>query len=379
MAGHGGEDQVTVEYFFLGDSYRHVRFAFDDRTVSLDEASLTVKGGVDNDTLYGWNTDDLLDGNDGDDRLEAGSGNDVLNGGKGNDTLEGGNGSDTLSGGEGNDVLNGGDGKDILHGGLGDDRLYGGNNSADTYVFEKGHGRDVVSEYANNIEHTDTLKFEGAKFSDAVFTRSGNHLIVKAYGGEDQVTVEYFFLGDSYRHVRFAFDDKTVDFNDAGLNMKGGDSDETLSGWSTHDEIDGGAGNDTLNGENGNDTLYGGDGNDILYGGEGSDILNGGAGDDRLNGGNNEADTYVFAKGHGKDVVSDYGSLLEHTDTLLFENAVFSDAVFSRLGNDLVVKAYGGDDQVSLQNYFSSKNYQYAQFTFADKTVSAEEVVNGIL
>ena len=284
-----------------------------------------------------------------------------------------------ITAGEGNDVLNGGDGKDILHGGLGDDRLYGGNNSADTYVFEKGHGRDVVSEYANNIEHTDTLKFEGAKFSDAVFTRSGNHLIVKAYGGEDQVTVEYFFLGDSYRHVRFAFDDKTVDFNDAGLNMKGGDSDETLSGWSTHDEIDGGAGNDTLNGENGNDTLYGGDGNDILYGGEGSDILNGGAGDDRLNGGNNEADTYVFAKGHGKDVVSDYGSLLEHTDTLLFENAVFSDAVFSRLGNDLVVKAYGGDDQVSLQNYFSSKNYQYAQFTFADKTVSAEEVVNGIL
>ena len=295
------------------------------------------------------------------------------------DTLYGNELANFITGGEGNDVLNGGDGKDILHGGLGDDRLYGGNNSADTYVFEKGHGKDVVSEYANNTEHTDTLKFEGANFADAVFDRSGNHLIVKAYGGEDQVTVEYFFLGDSYRHVRFAFDDKTVDFNDAGLNMKGGDTDETLSGWSTHDVIDGGAGNDTLNGENGNDTLYGGDGNDILNGGEGSDILNGGAGDDRLYGGSNEADTYVFEKGHGKDVVSDYGSLLEHTDTLLFENAVFSDAVFSRSGNDLVVKAYGGDDQVSLQNYFSSKNYQYAQFTFADKTVSAEEAVNGIL
>ena len=295
------------------------------------------------------------------------------------DTLYGNELANFITGGEGNDVLNGGDGKDILHGGLGDDRLYGGNNSADTYVFEKGHGKDVVSEYANNTEHTDTLKFEGANFADAVFDRSGNHLIVKAYGGEDQVTVEYFFLGDSYRHVRFAFDDKTVDFNDAGLNMKGGDTDETLSGWSTHDVIDGGAGNDTLNGENGNDTLYGGDGNDILNGGEGSDILNGGAGDDRLYGGSNEADTYVFEKGHGKDVVSDYGSLLEHTDTLLFENAVFSDAVFSRSGNDLVVKAYGGDDQISLQNYFSSKNYQYAQFTFADKTVSAEEAVNGIL
>ena len=65
------------------------------------------------------------------------------------DTLYGNELANFITGGEGNDVLNGGDGKDILHGGLGDDRLYGGNNSADTYVFEKGHGKDVVSEYAN--------------------------------------------------------------------------------------------------------------------------------------------------------------------------------------------------------------------------------------
>ena len=161
--------------------------------------------------------------------------------------------------------------------------------------------------------------------------------------------------------------------------LKGGEGNDSLYGGEGVDTLEGNAGNDYLSGEKGADILKGGEGNDELHGGEGSDILNGGAGDDRLYGGGSEADTYVFEKGHGKDVVSDYGSLLEHTDTLLFENAVFSDAVFSRLGNDLVVKAYGGDDQVSLQNYFSSKNYQYAQFTFADKTVSAEEVVNGIL
>ena len=343
------------------------------------------------DTLYGNELANFITGGAGDDAISGYGGNDILHGGAGNDTLQGGAGKDTLAGG------------------AGDDRLNGGGSEADTYVFEKGHGRDVVSDYAYQADHTDTLRFNGAKFAEAVFTRSGNNLVIKAYGAEDAVTVEGYFSSSSYRYYDFAFDDKTVTAKDmAGMKVEGvgTDGNENLYGWDTADVLDGGKGDDNLYGYNGDDLLKGGEGDDSLYGGEGADtlegnagndylsgekgadilkggegndILNGGAGDDRLYGGSNEADTYVFEKGHGKDVVSDYGSLLEHTDTLLFENAVFSDAVFSRSGNDLVVKAYGGDDQVSLQNYFSSKNYQYAQFAFADKTVSAEEAVNGIL
>ncbi len=411
-------------------------------------------------------------GTEKDDSLYGNELANFITGGAGDDAISGYGGNDILHGGSGNDTLQGGAGKDTLAGGTGDDRLYGGDSEADTYVFEKGHGKDVVSDSAYQADHTDTLRFNGAKFAEAVFTRSGNNLVIKAYGGEDTVTVEDYFNDYDSRYYDFAFDDKTVTAKDmAGMKVEGvgTDGNESLYGWDTADVLDGGegddnlygyngddllkggegddslyggegadtlegnAGNDYLSGEEGadilkggegndelyggegsdilkggegndelyggegsdilkggegNDELYGGEGSDILkggegndelYGGEGSDILNGGAGDDRLYGGGSEADTYVFEKGHGKDVVSDYGSLLEHTDTLLFENAVFSDAVFSRSGNDLVVKAYGGDDQVSLQNYFSSKNYQYAQFTFADKTVSAEEAVSGIL
>ena len=439
IKAYGGEDAVTVEGYFNGYSNRYYDFAFDDKTVTAkDMAGMKVEGvGSDgNENLYGWDTADVLDGGKGDDNLYGYNGDDLLKGGEGDDSLYGGEGADTLEGnagndylsgekgadilkgGEGNDELYGGEGSDILNGGAGDDRLNGGGSEADTYVFEKGHGRDVVSDYAYQADHTDTLRFNGAKFAEAVFTRSDNNLVIKAYGGEDAVTVEGYFNGYSNRYYDFAFDDKTVTAKDmAGMKVEGvgSDGNENLYGWDTADVLDGGkgddnlygyngddllkggegddslyggegadtlegnAGNDYLSGEKGADILKGGEGNDELYGGEGSDILNGGAGDDRLYGGSNEADTYVFEKGHGKDVVSDYGSLLEHTDTLLFENAVFSDAVFSRSGNDLVVKAYGGDDQVSLQNYFSSKNYQYAQFTFADKTVSAEEAVNGIL
>ncbi|WP_107820362.1 calcium-binding protein [Neisseria sicca] len=373
VKAYGGEDQVTINDFFYSEFYRYARFAFDDKTVSLDEASLTVKGGAENDKLYGWKTDDLLDGGDGNDSLDAGGGSDILNGGKGNDVLNGGDGSDILNGGEGNDELNGGSGKDKLHGGLGNDTLNGGHYDADTYVFEKGHGKDVVSDYGSQTEHTDTLRFEGAKFADAVFDRSGNHLIVKAYGGEDQVTINDFFYSEFYRYARFAFDDKTVTFDDAGLMMKGRDINETLNGWSTHDVIDGGAGNDTLNGGSGNDTLHGGVGNDTLNGDTGSDRLVGGAGNDTLNGGHYEADTYVFEKGHGKDVVSEYGSQTEHTDTLRFEGAKFADAVFDRSGNHLIVKAYGGEDQVTINDFFYSEFYRYARFAFDDKTVSLDE------
>ena len=36
----------------------------------------------------------------------------------------------------------------------------------------------------------------------------------KAYGGEDQVTVNNYFSGSYVRHVKFAFDDRTVEHFD---------------------------------------------------------------------------------------------------------------------------------------------------------------------
>ena len=78
-------------------------------------------------------------------------------------------------------------------------------------------------------------------------------------------------------------------------------------------------------------------------------------------------------------MVSDSGYQAEYTDTLLFEAAVFSEVLFSRLGNDLIIKAYGDNDQVSIQDYFTSRSYQYVQFTFTDKTVTADEITNSIL
>ncbi|PSJ81463.1 calcium-binding protein [Neisseria iguanae] len=319
-----------------------------------------------------------------------------------------------MNGGAGDDLLEGGAGKDILTGGAGNDFLKGG-DGADTYIFAKGHGKDTVSDYGSRAEHTDTLRFSGANHAHAVFTRDGNNLVIKAYGGGDSTTVEGYFSSGSYRYYDFAFDDKTLtaaDMPSETVSGRGTDGNDTLYGWSTVDVLDGGLGNDTLYGYEGNDTLNGNEGNDYLSGGGGNDALNGGGGDDRLYGeggddvlnggagddlleggagkdiltggagndflkGGDGADTYIFAKGHGKDTVSDYGSRAEHTDTLIFEDALFEHAVFSQEGSSLVIKAFGEDGgQVSVQNYFSSQSYRYSQFSFDNATVTVDASLN---
>ena len=58
----------------------------------------------------------------------------------------------------------------------------------------------------------------------------------------------------------------------------------------------GGDGNDTINGAGGDDRIWGDAGNDSLIGGIGNDTLWGGSG----------ADVFVFATGHGSDMIADF-------------------------------------------------------------------------
>ena len=358
-------------------------------------------------------------GTDGKDVFYGNNLSNYLMGADGNDTLHGRGGDDILSGGTGDDELYGGAGKDTLIGGAGNDKLEGGNGEADTYIFAAGHGQDIVNDYGSNQAHTDTLRFEGAVLADAVFTRSDNDLVIKAFGAEDAVAVSNYFSSNSgYRYYQFAFDDKTITAADMSLitvEGDGSDKNDRLYGWDSIDILHGGLGNDYMSGENGNDKLYGDEGNDSLYGGNGDDYLDGGEGNDRLEGGNgndmllggsgddklyggsgndtliggtgndyleggsNGADTYIFAAGHGKDIVSDYGSKVEHIDTLIFEEALSPDVLFEKSGNDLIVKAFGNEEQVSVSNYFSSGAYRYVQFAFEDKMLSAAEVSSAIV
>ena len=125
----------------------------------------------------------------------------------------------------------------------------------------------------------------------------------------------------------------------------------------------------------GNDTLIGGMGNDSLYGESGNDTLIDGAGNDYLAGGD-DADTYVFAKGHGSDKVYDSSK----QSTVQFTDVNFADVKFRKEGTDLVLFGYNGDDSVRLLDYMSSSSWNDSVFQFADKTVTTADLMkNGLV
>nr|WP_314486213.1 calcium-binding protein [uncultured Kingella sp.] len=151
---------------------------------------------------------------------------------------------------------------------------------------------------------------------------------------------------------------------------KGTDKDDVLQDleWTSKKDV-------RLSAGAGNDTLIGGMGNDDLYGGAGNDTLIGGAGNDYLAGGD-DADTYVFAKGHGSDKVYDSSK----QSTVQFTDVNFADVKFRREGSNLVLFGYNDDDSVRLLDYMSSSSWNDSVFQFADKTVTTADLMkNGLV
>ena len=352
-----------------------------------------------------------ITGDEADNILAGSSKTDVVLGLAGDDTLEGNAGNDYLNGGLGNDKLYGGAGHDTLDGGVGNDHMQGGDYESDTYLFAKGHGKDNVYDWARNDEEADKLVFKGAKAQDAVFGREGADLTIRAYGNEqDQVNIQGFFTSPSSNQHHFQFDDATLKVSDIAQKtfeydstsgngwitddtihggtgndsisgddgndtLNGNDGNDTLNGDNGDDTLNGGAGNDTLKGDNGDDTLNGGAGNDKLYGGKGHDTLVGGAGDDHMQGGDYESDTYLFAKGHGRDSVYDWSRGTTEADTLVFHGAKAKDAVFGRVGGDLTIRAYGNEsDQVTVQSYYDRPGQNHYNLRFDDVTYDAANI-----
>jgi VCBS repeat-containing protein len=127
---------------------------------STATVTVTVTAIADGITVNAGNGDDLVNGTGGEDSLSGGNGNDAVYGLDGHDSLSGGNGNDSLYGGAGSDVLHGDNGNDLLDGGTGNDVLDGGNGNdtltggagADKFVFGKGGGNDIVTDFDTGLD-----------------------------------------------------------------------------------------------------------------------------------------------------------------------------------------------------------------------------------
>jgi Ca2+-binding RTX toxin-like protein len=257
-------------------------------------------------------------------------------------------GDDTITGTTGNDVLDGGAGNDLLSGRLG----------ADTYVFGRGYGHDVIHENgdfssvgADSI--IDKVDFaSGIASGDLQLSRDGNDLVIAIAGTSDQLTVKNQFVATSSfwnpdRIDQFVFADGTVlsstDVDGLVLHAQETSGNDTVAGYDSADTLDGLAGNDTLSGG--------------------------------LN-----ADTYIFGHGSGHDVIADNGDFSSVGADSVFDTVSFkgdirpSDVQLARSGNDLVMTFAGVTDQLTITNQFVSTLSFYnadriERFAFADGTI----------
>ena len=274
-------------------------------TVTLSETQnigVTVKGGGDDDVIFGSSNDDSIEGN---------AGNDDLYGFDGDDTLDGGAGSDEFIGGLGADTLIGG----------GDDDFFYNVETADTVIEAAGSGSwDTV--FA--IQDWSALADQGIE-------------AIRANAG----TTGLALTGNNLTNYIF-----------------GGDGDDTLSGGGEFDFIEGGDGNDILNGDGGSDALYGQAGDDTINGGANTDDIYGGLGNDTLSG--NDGDDFFYDVETGDTVFEAIGGGSWDTVYAIENWTMLDDQEIEALranagnigleltGNNLTNYIYGGDGDDTL-------------------------------
>ncbi|TAM46135.1 MAG: hypothetical protein EPN55_06250, partial [Gammaproteobacteria bacterium] len=239
-----------------------------------------------------------------------------LNGAAANDTITGTNGIDRIAGAEGDDLLVGGAGDDSLNGGIGNDGLHGG-VGADTYIYNRGTGDDVINDDGVQGE-IDTIAFgEGISLNDLVFTRTGDDLLIRVTDPANplttgKITVQRPYADPTHHRIeQFRFADGTVidgQMAEMVASAVGTPGSRILQGGSTDDVIYGLSNIDYLFGGAGNDLLYGAENNNYLAGETGNDTLIGGLGDDTLDGGEGD-DTYAYNFGDGTDSIFDADGL----------------------------------------------------------------------
>ena len=101
-------------------------------------------------------------------------------------------GNDVINAGAGNDRVGGGSGFDRLFGGAGNDTVFGDFN-ADTFVFQTGHGTDVVGDFdaLNDLERLDLSGVAGLTLASlelgsatiGAATQVGTNVVIDTGGG----------------------------------------------------------------------------------------------------------------------------------------------------------------------------------------------------
>ncbi len=254
------------------------------------------------------------------------------------------------------------------------------------------------SEADDQMTGSDPLRYQGLGGNDGISSGTADDWVDGGIGN-DTITD----AGGNDTLYGGAGNDKITDASGSDM-IEGGDGDDFIidQGAGTN-VLGGGAGDDTIHfSYYSNNTVEGGDGNDVIRISTianssdatlRSNILHGGVGNDRLQS-DAGADTYLFNRGDGQDVINDLDQYSTYsskkgtryysagkTDKLVFgEGIAASDVSVSRVGNHLVLGIADpanpdASDSVTIENWADSR-YRIEQVQFADGTVWDTAAVN---
>ncbi|MCV3765385.1 calcium-binding protein [Rhizobium sp. TRM95796] len=217
-----------------------------------------------------------------------------LTGGKSNDDLTGSSGANTLDAGAGNDTLDGNGGKDVLIGGSGDDSYYVTGGETIKEAAGKGGGVDtVIGSGSVSLAKFDNIEnLVGGRKDDNLTGNSGDN-VIDGDRGADRMSGG---AGDDTYIVDNA-KDSVIE-----TDKKGHDTVETSVSFSiekfklVEDLYLVGKGDIKGAGNVADNVIVGNSGDNVIEGGEGDDELSGEGG----------VDTFVFNKGDGEDVITDF-------------------------------------------------------------------------
>jgi hypothetical protein len=158
LCGSAGEDRMWGgrgnDVYSVDDRHDRVYESRGQGTDIVKASASYSLGGTHVEKLVLTGSDDINgSGNSLNNRLYGNAGDNALRGGLGNDVLKGNAGDDRLLGGSGNDTLKGG---------AGDDRLTG-NAGEDVFVFERGAGRDTVTDFRHGQDKLDVSGLAGVE------------------------------------------------------------------------------------------------------------------------------------------------------------------------------------------------------------------------
>lgn len=247
----------------------------------------------------------------------------------------------------GDDTVYGFHTSDVLQGGLGNDRMEGRGGS-DHYAWTAGDGTDIILDTSGD---SDEVNFGALASTDVDILRNGTALIFRVKASGETLTIEdqYLRADKQGRAIEaFVFTDRTMMFTQ--LNPE----DIDAVGTSASEIVRGSQFAETLDGLDGDDTLEGG----------------------------SDGDTYRFDAGYGSDVIIDrqeraswagrFGTERETTDTVRFgPGLTFATAVFTPVGNDLVITFTNRPDVLTIRNQFRSINDEVETFHFDDRIISS--------